>query len=263
MAVLGKITEDLPQARRGQAVFAHLLLPHFPYVYDRNCGLRAPSEWLDRVDRGDLPAGLVNSAGGRKLRYGLYQDQVECLDQQLDRVIQAIPPALQRDAIVIMQGDHGSRIVRRKLTRGTRPSPADYSDGFSTLFAVKSPWLRAGYDRRTVSITCILSALGQSDFHSLDGLEGCTGNPSVFLYEETRPHAADGGRNVVAQPLPPFGDARDGDSRRNGSPPELTELEQTGDRSSARHDTASPTRGIPQRRRSGTPAADRAVAGHK
>ena len=209
MAVLRKITQDLSHAERGEAVFAHLLLPHFPYEYDRNCRVRAPREWLDRTDHGDVPAGLANSAEGRGVRYALYQEQVECLHHELDRLIDAIPATLQRDAIIIIQGDHGSRIVRREPTGQTGPSPDDYIDGFSTLFAVKSPWLRAGYDRRTVSITCILSVLGQSDFHSVDGLEACTGDPSVFVYEEALPHAADGGRDVVARPLPPFGNAQD------------------------------------------------------
>ena len=136
---------------------------------------------------------------------------------QLDRLIQAVPATLQRDAIIIIQGDHGSRIVRKQPTGQTRPSPADLIDGFSTLFAVKSPWLRAGYDRRMTSITCILSVLGQTDFHSVDGLEACTGIPSVFVYEETLPHAADGGRDVVARLFPPFGEAVEESERTGGS----------------------------------------------
>ena len=196
MAALQRVAQDLSRAQRGEAVFAHLLLPHYPYVYDRNCGVRPPREWLERKDRADAPAGSVNSAAGRELRYRQYAEQVECVQRQLDQLIRVIPATLQRDAIVIVQGDHGSRIVRAEPKGNTPLSRADYTDSFSTLFAVKSPWLPAGYDRRMAPLTCLMRVLGQSDFHSVDGLDACSGNPRVFVSDERR----------VPRPLPPFGE---------------------------------------------------------
>ena len=40
------------------------------------------------------------------------------------------------------------------------------------------------YDLAHASITCILSVLGQTDFRSVGRVDACTGNPSVFVYEE-------------------------------------------------------------------------------
>jgi hypothetical protein len=191
------VERDISRAQRGQVVFAHVLLPHYPYVYDRKCRVRPPREWLERRDNADAPAGSVNSASGRELRYARYAEQVECVQSRLDQLIRAIPAALQRDAIVVVQGDHGSRIVRTEPRGVTQPSSADYTDSFSTLFAVKTPWLLPGYDRRIVSITCLMRTLALSDFHSVEGLDVCTGDPRVFVSDD----------RWIARPLSPFGEA--------------------------------------------------------
>jgi hypothetical protein len=145
------------------------------------------------------------------------------VQRQLDLVFRAIPPALQSDAIVIVQGDHGSRIMQLEPTVASRATRDDYIDNFSTLFAIKSPWLGPGYDRRMASITCLMGMLGRSGFRSLDGLDECTGPPSVFAYDESRPHAADGDRSVVSRALMTFGEppdevVADGSSRRGRLP---------------------------------------------
>jgi hypothetical protein len=196
MTALSMVAKDLSQARRGQVLFAHLLLPHYPYVYDRKCRVRPPREWLERMDHADAPAGSINSASGRELRYARYVEQVECVQGQLDQLIRAIPETLRRDAIIVIHGDHGSRIVRTEPDGERQLSGADYTDSYSTLFAVKSPWLHAGYDRRMVSITCLMRALAQSDFHSVDGLDVCTGSPVVSVSDD----------EWIARPLSPFGE---------------------------------------------------------
>jgi hypothetical protein len=86
--------------------------------------------------------------------------------------------------------------VRREPDGESQLSRADYTDSYSTLFAVKSPWLQAGYDRRMVSITCLMRALAQSDFHSVDGLDACTGNPVVSVSDD----------EWMARSLSPFGE---------------------------------------------------------
>jgi hypothetical protein len=61
-------------------------------------------------------------------------------------LIAAIPPSLRQDAIIIVQGDHGSRIslVDPTTVAKVAPSASDYADMFSTLFAVHSPSIERG-----------------------------------------------------------------------------------------------------------------------
>ena len=45
--VFERIGDDILRHPRGHAFFAHLLLPHYPYVFDRRCELRSStSDWL-------------------------------------------------------------------------------------------------------------------------------------------------------------------------------------------------------------------------
>jgi hypothetical protein len=194
MAVASEVMADVSKARRGDVIFAHFLLPHYPYIYDSNCRARPPAEWLDRteVDAGSQAMG--NTAGTRAQRYARYLEQVGCVQKQLGQMLAAIPSALQQDAIVVIQGDHGSRITLVDPPR-RGSSPSDYVDSYSTLFAVRAPAIGAGYDRRLAPVTCLMRTLVDSGFSSVSGVEACSANPIVFLEVDDR---------VVPAPLPPF-----------------------------------------------------------
>jgi hypothetical protein len=47
---------------------------------------------------------------GRAERYQGYFQQMLCAQKKVDALIAAIPPSLRDDAVIIVQGDHGSRI---------------------------------------------------------------------------------------------------------------------------------------------------------
>jgi hypothetical protein len=201
-SALEAVARDLSKAQRGDFIMAHLMMPHHPYVYQANCELRQPAEWLERMDR-DAPADVVNTADSRATRYARYFEQARCVYQKLDGLMAAIPPSLRRDAIVIIQGDHGSRIslIEPELPGGSRMSAEDYADSYSTLFAVRSPYLDAGYDKRMAPITCLMRTLVESDFRSVSELETCDARPTVFM---------SGNGRAVAMPLPAFGPASTG-----------------------------------------------------
>jgi hypothetical protein len=177
------------------------MMPHYPYVYDAGCRLRPTSQWLERMDR-EAPPGTSNTPASRAARYSAYFEQARCTLQKLERLIAAIPPALERDAIVIIQGDHGSRIglVEPEWSGSPRLSASDYVDSYSTLFAVRSPSLEAGYDTRLAPITCILQTLVYSSFRSVSALDACASPPKVFM---------SAGSRTVAMPLPAFGRGSD------------------------------------------------------
>jgi hypothetical protein len=200
--VLDKVRADVANGRPGEMVFAHLLLPHYPYVFDAQCRPRPTADWLERLDHDDAPPGAINSPQGRAIRYAHYIEQVRCTHKKLAELVAAIPPALQHDAIVVVNGDHGSRIplVEPIVPHDAQMSSADYTDSFSTMFAVRSPDIAPGYDRRIAPITCILWSLVETNFRSADGVDGCAGSPSVFMA---------GGGSMAARPLPAFGRAPD------------------------------------------------------
>jgi hypothetical protein len=191
MGVLDTIAADVARAQSGELIFAHLLLPHFPYVYDSACHPRPPSEWRHRRDRDnvDTEAGDSNGRAGRAHRYSLYLQQMRCAHRKMDQLISAIPPSLKNDAVVIIQSDHGSRIgiVEPNTRRESLFSATDYADFFSTLFAVRSAGLGAGYDLRRASITCLLRTLAESNFTSLATLNACS-SPNVVFFNDHTPH---------------------------------------------------------------------------
>jgi len=190
MPMFDGVADELSKAQRGTFVFAHFLLPHYPYAYDANCEQPRTSTLLNRndYDRADVAGGIMNVPEGRAERYRGYFQQVLCAQKRVDALIAAIPASLRQDAIIIVQGDHGSRIslVDPTTVAKVTPSASDYADMFSTLFAVRSPSIEQGYDTRVTPITCLLRSLAQSDFKSVSGTDTCsTPNTVFFLGSET------------------------------------------------------------------------------
>jgi hypothetical protein len=199
--IFDAVAGDLSKARRGDFVFAHFLMPHYPYVYDASCRQRPVNQWLERrdLDRADLVGGLINVPEGRADRYDAYLQQVACAQRRIDKLVQAIPEPVRRDAIVIVQGDHGSRItlVDPGTNVGTPPAPSDFVDSFSTIFAVRAEGIEPGYDLQTSSIACLLRGLVEGRFRSMDATVSCSSARTVFLMAE--------GDLPQPRPLPDFG----------------------------------------------------------
>lgn len=155
------LEEELSKARAGSLYFAHLLVPHFPYAYDRHCRLRpSPVEWLTYKAPSLRPTR--NSRGTRAERYPLYLEQVECTTRLVSEMLRRLfAGGRLRDAIVIIHGDHGSRINLTTPNQANmhRMGPADYTDAFSTHFAYRSPSVSAGLDRRSIALDEILAAI--------------------------------------------------------------------------------------------------------
>jgi hypothetical protein len=179
MPMFDVVADELSKAQRGTFVFAHFLLPHYPYAYNASCEQPRASTFLNRndYDRANVAGGIMNVPEGRAERYRGYFQQMLCAQKKFDALIAAIPPSLRQDAIIIVQGDHGSRIslVDPTTVAKAEPSASDYADMYSTLFAVRSPSIERGYDTRVTPITCLLRSLVQSDFPSVSGTK-----PSVM-----------------------------------------------------------------------------------
>lgn len=162
------ITERASQIEPGQAIFAHILLPHDPYILDEDCRLKEdfrlwkPHEsalWWHRV---------VADPQRRIARYEEYYKQVRCLHKKLDEVFDALGQrGVLDETTVIIHGDHGSRISGVELISGSEDliTSRDIVDAMSTLYAVRGPDVEPGIVEGQHSIQALFAAfaLGRDD----------------------------------------------------------------------------------------------------
>ena len=213
---LQEIEDDASSAPAGEMFFAHLLFPHHPYVYDPTCKARDPQDWEMNNEEPPLPP---NSDASRLRRYGLYLQQVLCIRVRLQDMFDRWRQIGVYDRmLIVIQGDHGSRIWLHTpiAANKDRLVPSDYTDGFSTLFAVKAPGLEAAYDSRMVAIQDLLPAVAGAQ--PLDRLPASETEPYVLL--ETQPKVLfEDGTDMLRQPMPEFGDPEGEGKQIQLSPP--------------------------------------------
>jgi hypothetical protein len=190
----------------GKAIFAHLLLPHYPYVYDQRCGTRRLGDWLGRA-----------SAVPWETRYQRYFEQVTCTTRKVEELLAAVAssPAAGK-TVFLIHGDHGSRIthVDPSVERGGAFSDRDVVDGHAAFFAVLAPGVEPGYDTGRYPLRLLLHALTRSGFREVVpelpagfvpsiALEDIRRNPVAELAVEEldwwqgRSEDADGAKEVV------------------------------------------------------------------
>ena len=141
---LGSRLESL---KPGKAIFAHVLLPHDPYILDEECALKPDVRlWLPHESA--LWWYRVKSDPDRRLaRYAEYYKQVLCLHKVVGELLDIIERrGLTDEAIVFIHGDHGSRISMLEAITGSEDllTPRDIIDAVSTLYAVRGPNLDSG-----------------------------------------------------------------------------------------------------------------------
>ena len=150
---IGVLASDLREDHRGRFVFAHLMLPHAPFLLSSSCQVIPDTgSWLDRkFYRKSYTA--KSTPDFRAAAYRAYFDQTRCLMSALSEVFDALQDVWDTTTIVL-HGDHGSRItiLDPTLSHLDDLSDRDLIDGYSTLYAIKAPWLEPGYDLRMVSV---------------------------------------------------------------------------------------------------------------
>lgn len=148
-------TADLATLRPGEVRLAHLLAPHDPYMLTPDCRVKPASQWLDEHGPGAVAA-----------RERGYADQVRCLTSRIDRMLQALErtPA-GRNAIVILHGDHGSRITPVvPFLNGPALSDREVLLSHSTFFAIRVPGEAAAVVPGTYALDELMGDFAARDF---------------------------------------------------------------------------------------------------
>ncbi|MEM7221589.1 MAG: hypothetical protein AAF495_01330 [Pseudomonadota bacterium] len=152
--VFDRLVDDIESAPPGHAFFAHIMLPHEPYIYDSDCAVRGDlDQWLGR--RFDFSRNGIGTPAERVEAYELYFLQVRCAMRSLSRVFAALKEAgLWERSTIVLHGDHGSRIALRDPIEAylDKLTEEDLVDAYSTFFAIRSPGVAPGYDPRSVSV---------------------------------------------------------------------------------------------------------------
>jgi len=181
--VFERLSDDIARHPRGHAFFAHLLMPHYPYIFDRHCELRPhTSEWLtNHIASTDLL--VYNTVDSRAQQYDRYAEQIRCALTLIDGLLDDLESrGLLRDAIIVVNGDHGSRIPLHFPSGKTLASgvltDSDLSDTFSALYAIHAPGVSPGYDAGPLSLVELLNHHPSGE--PLSAPSSCR----VFLLEE-------------------------------------------------------------------------------
>lgn len=97
-----------------QYVFAHILLPHFPWNLDRDCAVRPLAQWRTPYAARSPDA----SPETRAAAFEAYWQQQVCTHRRVLAAIDRIDAAHPGRVQFLVHGDHGPRILKRLVREG-------------------------------------------------------------------------------------------------------------------------------------------------
>lgn len=133
----------LKNVKMGNAYFVHLLLPHAPFVFNKECSFI----------RGRTELESQNS-------YPFYLEQILCVQTLIDQILSNLDEnSSAQKSTIIIHGDHGSRIAPTGMisVKEEAASHADRIQLFSTFFALRGPEYKTGYDRSPLSLRHLMN----------------------------------------------------------------------------------------------------------
>ena len=138
--VLARLRADVSRATGKNMFFAHLMLPHYPYMYDKYCRLTPmPEKW----GRPKPVSERLDPAGERDA-WKAYDDQLACVYGQLEYMIDELKKTdALKDTTIIIAGDKGADIAEdakvRKNMSFFDEKLNTFKKNLSTVFAVRLP----------------------------------------------------------------------------------------------------------------------------
>ncbi len=116
--------EELPAVRAPTFAFAHILNPHYPYVFDAAC-----NQYRTRPNR-----------GWGQGRHKMYLEQIQCLNRLLLGTVTEILQRSSPQPVILLVGDHGTNSLGSSTARSAEAvSPAQARERFGTLGAFYLP----------------------------------------------------------------------------------------------------------------------------
>ena len=183
MDQLNKLQAALENAQPGDAYFLHMLMPHYPYMVDPDCRPLPISRWVMNRFSGNPYEG--NSNRTRAIRYTHYWQQIQCTNKLMADLMDHLKAlGLYDNTILIIHGDHGSRITRVDplYSEVDKLETMDYRDAFSTFMALRLPGVRGQVQLESITLTELLMGLSASNFTALpDSAELAENPPEVYL----------------------------------------------------------------------------------
>ena len=148
-AFFRRIGEFAASAPRGSHIFAHLLVPHAPYLLQEDCSISG------RYETGYYLADRFTGAEREERRseyFTAYLKQVQCVLRHLDMLLADVSQSDNySDAIIVIHGDHGSRISSGNILE--EYVPRDLVDNYGTFFAAKTPLIPQGTSCEFLSLS--------------------------------------------------------------------------------------------------------------
>lgn len=168
------VAHDIESIRPGDAVFFHALFPHYPFATTADCAVKPLDAWRLRRDRTSLEE-----------RQGAYNEQLECATTQLDRIVSALDSSpAAGNYVLIVHGDHGSRITRHDpLAHQGDYLAEDLTAAFSTMMAIKIVGQQGGVDNSLAPAASIIQDLVFKEFKSFPDINSVR-RPAVILDNE-------------------------------------------------------------------------------
>jgi hypothetical protein len=99
-----KALSEIPNFNSPKFVFAHIIAPHPPFVFDRDGKSVAPLNYFSLGDANDFQGSLEQYRNG-------YVDQLQYINLQMETVIDSILKKSKNLPIIIILGDHGSGML--------------------------------------------------------------------------------------------------------------------------------------------------------
>ena len=138
--VLAHLRKDVLSAKGKNVFFAHLNLPHYPYVYDQNCQLKLdPMTW-----RSNVPYTDKKENDGELKRWEDYNQQLFCTYGQINYLIKELKAANLLDkTTIVIHGDKGANIQKEtadtlELTRVDKTINR-FKNNMTTVFGIYKP----------------------------------------------------------------------------------------------------------------------------
>ena len=158
---LGRVGQRAAKSKPGQLMFAHILSPHYSYVYEADCEVKLDGDtWINRYLPFRDENEAINTPNSRMERYQAYFAQARCTQRQLQAFFGHLRSTGRYDeATIIVHGDHGSRISiwNPVIEHKARLSDRDIIDNFSVLYAVKQPGVSPAYKSAVRSIQALFA----------------------------------------------------------------------------------------------------------